>query len=129
MTIHNSLYDRNGRYVLLACLLIHELAHVVWCRRMLPLAEDEFARTGKFRSTFPNLNSPVQTSFVRLALPSNSRSSGAIMWATNEKGENFGNIEWIPTEKDEIYQSIGEEGGRWDLSCYCQRQDHMVGTR
>jgi hypothetical protein len=38
---------KHSAYLLLATLLIHELAHAVWSHRMIPLLEDEFTKHGE----------------------------------------------------------------------------------
>lgn len=42
-----SALEKCGRYFLLATTLVHELAHAVWCRRMIPLLEIEYFQTGR----------------------------------------------------------------------------------
>lgn len=109
-----SLDDRNARYVLLACLLIHELAHVVWFRRLLPLAEDEFVRTGKVLVNFPEPKFTSSDVFREVGFAIELQIFGGFLWATNEKGENFGNIDWSPTEKEDfgdIPESMKEKKG------------------
>jgi hypothetical protein len=94
------LYDRNGRYVVLACLLIHELAHAVWCQRMLPLAKDEVARTGKISINFPEPKFTSSDIYREVGYAVELQIFRAIMWATNEKEEDFGDIQWFTCEKE-----------------------------
>lgn len=98
--------DRNGRYVLLACLLIHELAHAIWCQRMLPLAQDELARNGKLSVKYPEPKFNSSDGYCEVGYAIELQIFGGLLWTTNGKDDDFGDVEWITNEKKKDFEDI-----------------------